>query len=151
MEPLTDTAIEVRPDQSIFVQTAQGAISKGGTLWLTGDTASTLYDSDRPWRVVGQMATRDFVERWPDGASSNEWDPPHTVLAFLESGDDRPQDAVLVIKDPRFSGGELSYPIDVFQRTVAADPGPVTLFIDRIGRPLSPVWVCRVQPRRVSS
>jgi hypothetical protein len=151
MEPMTDTAIEVRADQSIFAQTAQGATSKGETLGLTRDTASTLYDSDRPRRVEGQMATRDFVERRPDGASSDEWDPSHTVLASLESGDDRPQDAVFVIKDPRFSGGKHSYPIDVFQRTVAADPGPVTLSIDRIGRPLSPVSVCRVQPRRVSS
>jgi hypothetical protein len=97
------------------------------------------------------MATRDFVERWPAEASSDEWDPPQTVPAFLESGDDRCQDAVFVIKDPRFSGGELSYRIAVVRRAVPAGSGPVTLLIDRIGRPLSPVSVCRVQPGRASS
>jgi hypothetical protein len=151
MEPMTDTASKVRADQPMFVQTAQGAIGKGGTLELTGVVPSTLYNSDRPRRVVGRMATRDFVKLCPDGASSDESDPPHTVRASLESGDDRPQDAVFVIKDPRFSGGELSYSIDVLEGTVPAYTAPVTLFIDPIGRLLSPVSFCGIQPRRGSS
>ncbi|HTY72944.1 MAG TPA: hypothetical protein VMI11_11045 [Actinomycetes bacterium] len=131
----------------MFVQTALGTSSKEGRLTLTGVTPSTLYFSDRPQRVVGHMTTADFVELWGVGDNSFEADPPNAVLAFLESGDDAPVDAVVVIKDPRLSDGELSYAIDVLEGDVPADSGPVTLFIDPIGRPLSPVSVCGVRRR----
>jgi len=145
---MTNPTIEdLQTEQSMFVQTALGTSSKEGRLTLTGVTPSTLYFSDRPQRVVGHMTTADFVELWGVGDNSFEADPPNAVLAFLESGDDAPVDAVVVIKDPRLSDGELSYAIDVLEGDVPADSGPVTLFIDPIGRPLSPVSVCGVRRR----
>src|SRR4249920_3946821 len=119
---MTDTTIEqLQAEQSMFVQTAQGTTSKDGTLTLTGVTPSTLYFSDRPQRIVGHMATSDFVELWGEGENSFEADPPNAVLAFLESGDLVPQDAVVVIKDPQLLDGELVYAIDVLEGTVPAD------------------------------
>jgi hypothetical protein len=145
---MTDTTIDqLEAEQSMFVQTAEGTTSKDGTLTLTGVTPSTLYFSDRPQRIVGHMATSDFVELWGEGDNSFESDPPNAVLAFLDSGDNAPQDAVVVIKDPQLSDGELSYSIDVLEGSVPADSGPVTLFIDPFGRPLSPVSVCGVRRR----
>lgn len=41
--------------------------------------------------------------------------------------------------------GNLTYAIDVLERPVPAHTGPVTLFIDPLGRPLSPVSVCGVR------
>jgi hypothetical protein len=70
------------------------------------------------------------------------------VLSFLEAGGDVPDDCVIVIKQPRLSDGELSYAIDVLEGTVPAQTGPVTLFIDPFGRPLSPVSVCGVRRRQ---
>jgi hypothetical protein len=145
---MTDATIEeLQAEQSMFVQTARGTTSKDGTLTLTGVTPSTLYFSDRPQRIVGHMATSDFVELWGEGENSFEEDPPNAVLAFLEAGDNVPQDAVVVIKDPQLSDGELLYSIDVLDGTVPAESGPVTLFIDPFGRPLSPVSVCGVRRR----
>jgi hypothetical protein len=69
------------------------------------------------------------------------------VLAFLEPGADAPTDAVIVIKEPRLINGDLSYTIDVLEGAVPANTGPVTLFIDPFGRPLSPVSVCGVRRR----
>jgi hypothetical protein len=145
---MTDRTIDqLQAEQSMFVQTAQGSISKDGTLTLTAVIPSTLYFSDRPQRIVGHMSTSDFVELWGVGDNSFESDPPNAVLSFLESGDDVPQDIVVVIKDPQLSGGELSYSVDVLEGTLPADSGPVTLFIDPFGRPLSPVSVCGVRRR----
>jgi hypothetical protein len=90
---------------------------------LQGVTPSTLYFSDRPQRVVGHMTTADFVELWGEGENSFASDPPNAVLAFLGSGEDAPQDAVVVIKDPEL-----------------VDDHP-------FGRPLSPVSVCGVRRR----
>ncbi len=141
-------AEQLEAEESMFVQTAQGVSREDGTLTLRGITPSTLYFSDRPQRVVGHMATTDFVDLWGVGDNSFETDPPNAVLSFLESGADVPTDAVVVLTAPSLSGdGDLSYSIDVLEGDVPAQTGPVTLFIDPFGRPLSPVSVCGVRRR----
>ena len=145
---MNQTLIEqLETEESMFVQTAQGIESTGGTLTLRGITPSTLYFSDRPQRIVGHMTTADFVDLWGTGENSFETDPPNAVLAFLEPGAEAPDDAVIVIKEPRLTDGELSYSIEVLEGAVPANTGPVTLFIDPFGRPLSPVSVCGVRRR----
>jgi len=138
---------ELEAEESMFVQTAQGIVSEGGTLKLQGVAPSTLYFSDRPQRVVGHMKTADFVELWGEGDNSFEADPPNAVLSFLESGDNVPEDVVIVIKDPALEDGELSYSIEVLDGSLPARTGPATLFIDPFGRPLSPISVCGVRRR----
>ena len=140
---------ELQAEQSMFVQTAQGATSDGSTLTLNEVTPSTLYFSDRPKRVVGHMTTADFVDLWGEGENSFEEDPPNAVLAFLEPDDEAPEDAVVVIQQPRLRDGQLSYSIQTLEGTVPPQTGPVTLFIDPFGRPLSPVSVCGVRRREV--
>jgi hypothetical protein len=138
---------ELEAEESMFVQTAHGTTSDGTTLTLTEVTPSTLYFSDRPKRVVGHMATSDFVDLWGEGDNSFEEDPPNAVLSFLEAGDQAPEDAVVVIQQPRLENGSLSYTIETLEGTVPTQTGPVTLFIDPFGRPLSPVSVCGVRRR----
>jgi len=141
-------AEQLETEESMFVQTAQGIDSDGGTLTLRGVTPSTLYVSDRPERVVGHMSTADFVDLWAVGDNSFEADPPNAVLAFLEPGGEVPEDAVVVLKAPNLDeAGDLAYSIEVLEGTVPAHTGPVTLFIDPFGRPLSPVSVCGVRRR----
>jgi hypothetical protein len=93
------------------------------------------------------MTTADFVELWAEGDNSFEEDPPNAVLAFLEPGEQAPEDAVVVIKRPLLNNGDLSYSIETLEGTVPPQTGPVTLFIDPFGRPLSPVSVCGVRRR----
>jgi hypothetical protein len=138
---------QLATEEAMFVQTAQGIDSADGTLALRGITPSTLYFSDRPQRAVGHMASTDFVELWGAGENSFETDPPNAVLSFLEPGADVPEDVVIVIKEPQLTNGDLSYSIEVLEGAVPAHTGPVTLFIDPFGRPLSPVSVCGVRRR----
>ena len=91
--------------------------------------------------------TVDFVDLWAEGDNSFEEDPPNAVLAFLEPGAEAPQDAVVVIQQPRLENGQLSYSIKTLEGTVPTQAGPVTLFIDPFGRPLSPVSVCGMRRR----
>ena len=138
---------QLETEQSMFVQTARGITSDGATLTLRDVTPATLFFSDRPQRVVGHLTTADFVELWGEGDNSFEADPPNAVLSFVEPDAAAPTDAVVVIKKPTLKGGELSYSIDVLEGTVPTEAGPVTLFIDPFGRPLSPVSVCGVRRR----
>ena len=103
-------AEQLETEESMFVQTAQGIDSDGQTLTLRGITPLTLYFSDRPQRVVGDMFTADFVHLWAVGGNSFETDPPNAVLAFLEPDADAPDDAVVVLKKPNLDGAcDLSY------------------------------------------
>jgi len=143
----TDMTDQLEAEQSMFVQTANAITSDGTTLTLKEVTPSTLYFSDRPKRIVGHLTTVDFVDLWAEGDNNFEEDPPNAVLAFLEPGDEAPEDAVVVIQQPRLENGELSYSIRILEGTVPTQAGPVTLFIDPFGRPLSPVSVCGMRRR----
>ena len=138
---------ELEAEQSMFVQTARAVTNDGTRMTLKDVTPSTLYFSDRPKRIVGHMSTVDFVDLWAEGDNSFEEDPPNAVLAFLEPGAEAPDDAVVVIRQPRLENGELSYSIETLEGAVPTQTGPVTLFIDPFGRPLSPVSVCGVRRR----
>jgi len=138
---------QLEADQPMFVQTAHGATSDGGTLTLNEVAPSTLYFSDRPERIVGHLATADFVDLWGEGENSFQEDPPNAVLAFPESGDDQPNDTVIVIQEPRLRDGQLSYSVETLEGTLPRHAGPVTLFIDPLGRPLSPASVCGMRRR----
>jgi hypothetical protein len=141
-------AEQLETEESMFVQTAEAIESDGRSLTLRGVTPSTLYFSDRPERVVGHMSTADFVDLWAIGDNSFETDPPNAVLAFLEPGADAPADAVVVLKQPNLDGaGDLAYSIELLEGTIPTRAGPVTLFIDPFGRPLSPVSVCGIRRR----
>jgi len=148
---MSDTEIlaeQLESEESMSVQTAQGVDSDGTTLTLRGVTPATLYFSDRPKRVVGHMSTGDFVDLWAVGDNSFETDPPNAVLSFLEPDAAAPEDAVVVLKEPSLGdAGDLSYSIEVLEGKVPSQAGPVTLFIDPFGRPLSPVSVCGVRRR----
>ncbi len=115
---------ELESEESMFVQTAQGITSDGTTLTLKGVTPATLYFSDRPKRIVGHMTTADFVDLWGEGDNSFQEDPPNAVLAFLEPGDNAPEDAVVVIQQPRLEDGNLIYAIDALEGTLPAEAGP---------------------------
>jgi hypothetical protein len=141
------TIEELQAEQSMFVQTAKAVKSDGDTLSLIGVTPSTLYFSDRPQRVVGHMTTVDFVDLWGEGENSFAADPPNAVLSFVDPGADVPESAVIVIKRPTLEFERLTYSIDVLEGAVPTTGGPVTLFIDPFGRPLSPVSVCGVRRR----
>ena len=138
-------AEQLETEQSMFVQTAQGIESDGAKLTLQGITPSTLYFSDRPQRVVGHMATTDFVDLWAIGDNSFETDPPNAVLSFLEPGADVPVDAVVVLTAPNLTGdGNLTYSIDVLEGRSRRTPDPSRCSSTRSGgrcRP-SPCAVC---------
>ena len=125
--------------EALFVQTAASMTSDGGSITLQGLSPSTLYFSDRPQREVGHMTSRQFVDVWGDGDNSFAQNPPNAVLSFAEPGDRVPEDAVVVIQNPRLDGDALTYSIKLLDGTVPTATGPCALFIDPFGRPLSPV------------
>jgi hypothetical protein len=142
-----DISKELEEIQALFVQTAPSVEKSDGRMVLRNVSHSTLYFSDRPQRVVGHIGTPQFVDIWDDGENSFAEDPPNAVLAFLGQGDSEPEDVVIEITDPILKGSDLSYAVTVLEGTVPERAGACSLFIDPLGRPLSPMSVAGVNRR----
>lgn len=134
------TEAQLEDIEALFVQTAERLTSDGnGQITLEGVSPSTIYFADRPQREVGHMATGRFIDLWGEGDNSFATDPPNAVLSFAEPADRTPEEVVVTIRDPRADGNSLSYQVSVLDGTLPTSTGPVALFIDPFGRPLSPV------------
>ena len=134
------TEAQLEDIEALFVHTAGRLTSDGsGQITLEGISPSKIYFADRPKREVGHLATSRFVDLWTEGDNSFATDPPNAVLSFAEPGDRMPEEVVVTIRDPRADGNSLSYQVNVLDGTLPTSTGPVALFIDPFGRPLSPV------------
>jgi hypothetical protein len=132
--------------EAMFVQTAEASRTGPGTLTLLRVSPSTLYFSDRPQRVVGHLSSQHFMDIWDQGENSFAKDPPNAVLASLD-GQEMLSDAVVVLHSPKLEGNQITYQVEVLESELPEESGPCTLFIDPLGRPLSPVSVAGVHRR----
>ena len=132
---------QVERIDALFVQSATAFSSGPGTFTLHGLTDSTIYFADRPRREIGHIPSHRFVELWSSGANSFAVDPPNAVLSFLDESGNAPEDAVVILREPRIEDDKLSYKVEVLDGSIPASSGPCSLFIDAFGRPLAPASV----------
>ncbi|MDH3683202.1 MAG: hypothetical protein OEV40_25030 [Acidimicrobiia bacterium] len=130
----------------MFAQTSTGVtVGDDGRITLEGVSPLTLFFSDRPYRLTGHLPTDEFVANWGSGTDSFAATPPNALLSLFEG--DTVNDVVVVLTDPQLSGHELSYGVQVTDGELAPSDGPTSLFIDMIGRPLTPMSVAGVRRR----
>jgi hypothetical protein len=129
----------------LFVQNAQSIHYADGKLTLKGVSPTTIMFTDRPERIAGHMATARFVPFWSKGKDSFLADPPNATLSIVN--EDQVNDVVVVLRDPDLKGDELSYHVRVLEGEMPAKGGPVSLFIDIIGMPLTPLSYAGVARR----
>ena len=129
----------------LYVQTAHSISYKDGKLTLHGVGPTTLFFSDRPERITGHGTTEEMVNAWSQGEESFAADPPNATLSIL--GGDEIQDIVVVISDPVLLGSKLTYTVSVLDGELPTHGGASSLFIDTIGRPLTPVSVAGAHRR----
>lgn len=129
----------------LFVQNAQSIHYADGKLTLKGVSPTTIMFSDRPERIAGHMATARFVPFWSKGKDSFLADPPNATLSIVD--ENKVNDVVVVLRDPELKGDELSYHVRVLEGEMPAQGGPVSLFIDIIGMPLTPLSYAGVARR----
>ena len=143
-----NNAPQVENIEALFVQSAHGLTTSKGSVTLHGLAHATIFFSDRPQRVVGHLSSRKFVDQWGEGEDSFADDPPNAVLSFLEDGDTVPEEVTMTISDPHLDGDTLTYTVDILDGMLPASSGPCSLFIDPVGRPLSPMSVAGVRRRQ---
>lgn len=131
------SVVEADEIEALFVQTSHGMSYDDGKLTLQTLAPTTLFFSDRPDRVTGHISSQEFVDSWDKGADSFASTPPNAVLSIFHS--DMVSDVVVELMDPVLEGHTLSYKVVILDGEMPAEGGPSALFIDTIGRPLSPV------------
>jgi hypothetical protein len=122
--------------QFLFVQSAARTRYANGRLTLAGVSPVTVLFSDRPERIAGHMTTADFIPFWSEGENSFASNPPNADLSVLEG--EAMDNVVLTLREPKLDGDELSYRVEVLAGELPASGGPASLFIDVIGRPVTP-------------
>jgi hypothetical protein len=138
--PLRTALAQAKEADFLFVQNAKYMVyHKGsGKLTLQGISPVTIFFTDRPERIAGNMPTRVFVPFWSEGKDSFAKDNPNANLSILEK-DKAVADIVVTIAKPVLKGDDLTYEVKVLEGTMPAKGGPVSLFIDVIGMPLTPI------------
>ena len=131
----------------LFVQTAHAVELKDGLLRLSSINPATIFFSDRPQRIVGHEPTEDFVAQWAVGEDSFADEPPNAALSILTGTE--PQEIILELMNPRLEGSDLIYDVKVLQGNEKAAGDTVSLFIDPVGRPMSPTSVAGVRRRTI--
>jgi hypothetical protein len=142
MQPI----VEADEIEALYVQTASSMSYDNGKLTLHSLAPTTLFFSDRPDRVTGHVTSQDFVESWGKGRDSFASDPPNAALSIFHP--DGVSDVVVELRNPKLDGGDLTYTVEILDGEMPASGGPNSLFIDVVGRPLSPVSVCGVRRRQ---
>jgi hypothetical protein len=129
---------EAKQADFLFVQTAKGMTFDKSTnkLTLDGISSTTLFFSDRPERIAGNMKTAAFVPFWSAGKDSFLSDPPNADVSILEG--DKLRQVVVVLQAPVLKGNTLSYTVKVLQGEMPAKGADVAVFIDIIGMPRTP-------------
>ncbi len=131
----------------LFVQTAKGVMfdKSTGKPTLEGISPITVMFSDRPERVAANMKTAAFVPFWSKGKDSFLSDPPNADISILEGNGLR--QIVAVLQDPALQGDNLTYTVKVLQGEMPAKGADVSVFIDIIGMPLTPLSYAGVARR----
>jgi hypothetical protein len=142
----TSALAQAKQADFLFVQNAASMSYANGKLTLKGVSPVTIFFSDRPERIAGNMATSAFVPFWSDGKDSFAKDNPNANLSVLEK-DKLNADIVVTLSNPMLKGDELSYEVKILEGAMPASGGPASLFIDIIGMPLTPVSYAGVARR----
>jgi hypothetical protein len=112
---------------SLIVFNSRGATLQGRKLVLVGVTSNAIIFADRPARSAGHDLTAHIVEDWSKGSDNFTKDPPNaTVSAFRKDGIGI-KDAVVVLKNPKLEGDQLTFDVDVLVIAVPADSAANTI------------------------
>src|SRR5205814_1762162 len=98
-----------------------------------------------PERIAGNMQTAAFVPFWSKGKDSFLSDPPNADISMVDGN--TLHQIVAVLQSPVLKGDTLSYTIRVLEGKLPVKASEVSIFIDVIGMPLTPLSYAGVARR----
>ena len=148
---LATLAMPVHADEEacdmLFVQDAKAMVFDGTRLTLKEANQNIIFFCDRPVRTAGHMTRDAFMKLVSEGEDSFASNPPNAAISIFGASNDITDVVVTLPKRPVSSGDDLIFTIKVLDGKLPAEGGAVVMFIDPIGRPLSPTSAAGVHRR----
>ena len=121
--------------QLMYVQSAEDLRVDAGksTLRLVKVNPQTLYFSDRPQRIAGNLKMGDYLKTWKEGRDNFGADPPNATLSVYEPGRADPTLVVVTLMKPIVDGADLLYTYKIVDGNMPLNGGATSLFIDWYG------------------
>jgi hypothetical protein len=131
----------------LFVQEADAVTFADNSLTMIGPAPNTLFFADRPDDIAGFMSYQEYVEMVYKGPDNFNDDPPNATLIVFD--DNNLSEAVFELSEkPVLKQDKMVFSsVKLIQGNPPAEGKTAVLFIDTIGRPLSPVSVAGVHRR----
>jgi hypothetical protein len=148
---LATLAVPVHADEEacdmLFVQDAKAMVFDGNRLTLKDANPNIIFFCDRPVRTAGHMTRDAFMKLVSEGEDSFAVNPPNAAISIFGASNDITEVVVTLPKRPVVSDDDLIFTIKVLEGKLPAEGGAVVMFIDPIGRPLSPTSAAGVHRR----
>ena len=145
-QPGTEDANDDGLVDLLFVQEAKGVRFEGDKMTLVDTDPRTLFFADRPDELAGYLDFPEFIKLVSEGPDNFEEDPPNATLV-IQQDNGLVNVVVSLPKKPLVEGQDLVFPSVKIIEGEPQDGGTSVLFIDTIGRPLTPVSVAGVHRR----
>ena len=141
-KPADDGLVEL-----LFVQEAGGVRFADGSLTLTDLNPQTLFFADRPDDIAGFLTYKEYVDLVYSGPDNFEEEPPNATLMTVDG--DRMIETVLELSaKPVMDGEDMVFSsVKMILGEPPAEGVRAVLFIDTVGRPMSPGSVAGVHRR----
>ncbi len=141
-QPADDGLVEL-----LFVQEAGGVRFADGKLTLTDLNPQTLYFADRPDDVAGVLTYKEYVELVYSGPDNFEEEPPNATLLTID-GNSMIETVLELSVKPVMEGEDMVFSsVKLILGEPPAEGVRAVLFIDTVGRPMSPTSVAGVHRR----
>jgi hypothetical protein len=122
----------------LFVQDAKSMVFDGSLLTLKEANPNIIFFCDRPVRTAGHMTRDAFMKLVTEGENSFADNPPNAAVSIIDAKGEVTEAVVTLSKRPLVSGNDMVFPIQVIDGKLPDTGETVIMFIDPIGRPLSP-------------
>ncbi len=133
--------------QALFVQDAKGIELKKDSVILKEPNDRLIFFCDRPKHEAGFLTWDAFIDVVSTGENSFAENPPNAALSVIDK-EGRVHELVLFLIDkPVRDAAKITFPVEYIIGTPSPIDGRVIMFIDPIGRPLSPTSVAGVHRR----
>jgi len=147
--PLVASAAEDECDALFVLRAAKLELVAGKDLYLVGVDPNITWFCDRPVRQAGHMTLSALVELGSSGGNSFKDNPPNAAVSVF-ADDGSITDAVVTLTDPpQLVDEKVLFQVTEIDGQIPAVGGSTVLFIDPIGRPMSPTSRAGVHRRHV--
>ena len=131
----------------LFVQYSKAMTFDGSRLTLKEANPNIIFFCDRPVRTAGHMTRDAFMKLVTEGENSFADNPPNAAVSIINAKGEITEVVVTLSKRPLVSGNDMVFPIKAVEGELPNAGETVIMFIDPIGRPMSPASAAGVHRR----